>query len=103
MSDAFEALAHPVRRQILKLLRDGAQSAGKLAAHFDLAKPTLSGHFAVLKAAGLVTTERHGTTILYRLNMSVMEEAMAALLSLMRKSEEKTECKFAAPSSSASS
>jgi ArsR family transcriptional regulator, arsenate/arsenite/antimonite-responsive transcriptional repressor len=89
MSDAFEALAHPVRRQILRLLRDGAMSAGHLAEHFDLAKPTLSGHFTVLKNAGLVTTERHGTTILYRLNMSVMEEAMAALLSLMGKAEEK--------------
>ena len=57
-------------------------SAGDLAAHFDLAKPTLSGHFAVLKAADLVTTERKGTTILYRLNMSVLDEALAALMSI---------------------
>lgn len=99
MSDAFDALAHPVRRQILKLLRDGTKSAGELAAHFDLSKPTLSGHFAVLKVAGLVTTERRGTTILYRLNMSVMEEAMAALLSLMEKTEETPQCKFVPPSS----
>jgi DNA-binding transcriptional ArsR family regulator len=88
MSDAFEALAHPVRRQILKLLRDGPLSAGQLAEHFDLAKPTLSGHFAVLKNAGLVTAERRGTTILYRLNMSVMEEAIAVLLSLTEKNNE---------------
>jgi ArsR family transcriptional regulator, arsenate/arsenite/antimonite-responsive transcriptional repressor len=99
VSDAFNALAHPVRRQILKLLRDGAKSAGDLAGHFELAKPTLSGHFAVLKAAGLVTTERRGTTILYRLNMSVMEEAMAALLSLMEKTEENPQCRFVPPSS----
>ncbi|GAA0545691.1 DNA-binding transcriptional ArsR family regulator [Rhizomicrobium palustre] len=83
MSDVFDALAHPVRREILKLLREGAMSAGDIATHFDLAKPTLSGHFTVLKTAGLVTTERRGTTILYRLNMSVMEEALAAMLSLM--------------------
>lgn len=88
MSDAFEALAHPVRRQILRLLRDGAMSAGHLAEHFDLAKPTLSGHFTVLKNAGLVTAERHGTTILYRLNRSVVEEALASLRSLMGKGEE---------------
>lgn len=88
MSDSFEALAHPVRRHILKLLREGPQSAGQLAEHFDLAKPTLSGHFAVLKNAGLVTAERRGTTILYRLNMSVMEEAIATLLSLTGKTEE---------------
>lgn len=89
MSDIFAALAHPVRRKILNLLRKGAMSAGDLADHFDLAKPTLSGHFAVLKAADLVTGERKGTTILYRLNMSVLEEAMAALMSIAgRKTEE---------------
>jgi len=84
MSDLFGALSHPARREILKLLREKPMSAGELAAHFDLAKPTLSGHFAVLKAADLVTAERHGTTILYRLNMSVLEEAVAALMSIAR-------------------
>lgn len=82
MSDVFDALAHPVRRKILKLLRTGPLSAGDLAERFDLAKPTLSGHFAVLKAADLVATERKGTSIIYRLNMSVLEEAMAALMSI---------------------
>ena len=82
MSDVFDALAHPVRRKVLKLLRKRAMSAGDLADQFDLAKPTLSGHFAVLKAADLVTTERQGTTILYRINMSVLEEATAALMDL---------------------
>jgi DNA-binding transcriptional ArsR family regulator len=82
VSDVFDALAHPVRRKILKLLREGAMSAGDLAAEFDLAKPTLSGHFAVLKAADLITSERKGTTILYRLNMSVLEEAAAAMMDL---------------------
>jgi DNA-binding transcriptional ArsR family regulator len=82
MSDVFDALAHPVRRKVLKLLRKGAMSAGDIADRFDLAKPTLSGHFAVLKAAGLVTTERQGTTILYRVNMSVLEEATAAIMDI---------------------
>ena len=89
MSDAFDALAHPVRREILKLLRARPMSAGELAEHFTLAKPTLSGHFAVLKAADLVRTERRGTTIIYHLNMSVLEEAAALLLDLasIRKKE----------------
>jgi ArsR family transcriptional regulator, arsenate/arsenite/antimonite-responsive transcriptional repressor len=82
MNEVFEALAHPVRREILKLLRKRAMSAGELAEHFTIAKPTLSGHFTVLKAAGLVTTDRQGTTIIYRLNMSVMEEALAAFAAL---------------------
>ena len=62
MSDVFNALAHPVRREILKLLRDGPLSAGQLAEQFNLSKPTLSGHFTVLKNAGLITAERRGTT-----------------------------------------
>ncbi|MEJ1969275.1 MAG: autorepressor SdpR family transcription factor [Rhizomicrobium sp.] len=88
MSDVFDALAHPARRKILKLLRKRAMSAGELADRFDLAKPTLSGHFAVLKAANLVTTERRGTTIIYRLNMSVLEETAAALMELAGKTKE---------------
>jgi ArsR family transcriptional regulator, arsenate/arsenite/antimonite-responsive transcriptional repressor len=82
MSDLFAALAHPTRREILRLLRGGPMSAGDLAAHFELAKPTLSGHFNVLKAADLISAERRGTTLLYRLNLSVMEEAVAALMEL---------------------
>jgi ArsR family transcriptional regulator len=82
MSDLFDALAHPVRREILQLLRKKAMSAGEIAEHFTLSKPTLSGHFSVLKAAGLVTTERQGTTIIYRLNMSALEEAIGALMDI---------------------
>jgi DNA-binding transcriptional ArsR family regulator len=82
MKDVFDALAHPVRREILRLLRKRPMSAGDIADNFDLAKPTLSGHFAVLKAAGLVTGKRKGTSIIYRLNLSVIEEAMAALMAI---------------------
>lgn len=82
MSDVFDALAHPVRRRILKLLRRQPMSAGEIAEKFDLAKPTLSGHFAVLKSADLVSTERKGTSIIYRIKMSVLEEAAAGLMEL---------------------
>lgn len=85
MSDLFDALAHPVRRTILQLLREKPLSAGEIAGHFELAKPTLSGHFNILKNAGLVTTERKGTTIIYRLNMSTLQEAIAALMAITRK------------------
>jgi DNA-binding transcriptional ArsR family regulator len=87
VSDVFDALAHPVRREILRLLRNGAMSAGQLAEHFDLAKPTLSGHFTVLKNADLIASERKGTTILYRLNMSVVEEALAVMMELAGKAD----------------
>lgn len=76
----FEALSHPVRREILKLLRAGPQSAGELAGHFELSKPTLSVHFAKLKEADLVTVERQGTSLIYHLNMSILEEALSGFL-----------------------
>ena len=90
MSDLFDALAHPTRRKILQLLRRKAMSAGEIAEHFDLAKPTLSGHFTILKTSGLVTMERKGTTIIYRLNMSALDEAIAALMAIADSKKEKS-------------
>jgi DNA-binding transcriptional ArsR family regulator len=80
MSLVFKALADPTRRRILELLREREMTAGELAGQFTLAKPTLSGHFAVLREAGLVDAQKAGTTITYRLNLSVLEEAMMALM-----------------------
>ncbi|RYE82142.1 MAG: ArsR family transcriptional regulator, partial [Hyphomicrobiales bacterium] len=70
MNAVFEALSHPVRREVLKLLRSGPLSAGDLASHFELSKPTLSVHFNKLKEADLVSVERQGTSLIYHLNMS---------------------------------
>ena len=83
MNKLYHALSHPARRRILKLLGNGPMSAGDLAAEFDVSKPTMSGHFNVLKDAGLIQPERDGTTIRYRLNVSVLEEAAAAILNLV--------------------
>lgn len=79
----FKALAHPVRRQIMALLRDGAQSSGDLAAHFKEAWPTITRHLNTLKDADLITAERRANSIFYRANTSLLEDAAAALLSLM--------------------
>lgn len=83
MTDIFEALAHPVRRAVLKKLRAGPMSAGDLADAFPVTKPTMSRHFAALKDAGLIRAERIGTTIRYRLNVSVAEDAVAAVMGLL--------------------
>ena len=80
MNKVYRALADPTRRRVLALLRDGDMTAGELAAQFDLSWPTMSGHFAVLRDADLVSSDREGTTLRYRLNVSVLEEAMAALM-----------------------
>lgn len=83
LGDVFRALGDPTRRQILTLLRGGDRSAGELAEHFPLAKSTLSGHFNVLKQAGLVVTERQGTRIVYSINTSALDEALGALAGLL--------------------
>ena len=80
----FRALGDPTRRGILKLLRARDMSAGEIADRFPLAKSTLSGHFNVLKHAGLIVAERQGTVIRYSLNISAFEEALAAVMDLMR-------------------
>ncbi|MBS0409186.1 MAG: winged helix-turn-helix transcriptional regulator [Proteobacteria bacterium] len=80
MAEIYKALADPTRRRILQLLRERAMTAGEIADQFHLAKPTLSGHFAILKEADLIQAEKSGTTITYRLNISVLEEALLALM-----------------------
>ncbi len=84
MSDVFKALAHPARRQILEVLKTGPKSAGEIAEAFNLAKPTLSGHFAKLREADLISAEPDGTTIYYTLNVSVLEEAMLKFMETMK-------------------
>lgn len=76
MGDAFKALADPTRRKILELLSEGEMTAGDIAAHFDMAKPSVSHHLNTLKAAGLVTDERRGQNIVYCLNLTVFQEIM---------------------------
>ena len=83
----FAALSHPVRREVLALLRRGPMSAGELAEHFDIAKPTLSVHFAKLKDADLVSVERRGTSLIYHLNMSILEEALSGFLTFKEQKE----------------
>ena len=79
MSGVFKALADPTRRQVLALLRERPMSAGELADRFDVSKPTMSAHFNVLREAGLIDASKHGKSIIYRLRMSVLEEALMEL------------------------
>ncbi|WP_165189064.1 autorepressor SdpR family transcription factor [Caulobacter soli] len=76
MSQVFKALSDPTRRRVLQLLRQGPMSAGELAGQFDVSKPTMSAHFAVLKEADLVHVEKAGKSVLYHLKLSVLEDAL---------------------------
>ena len=76
MSQVFKALSDPTRRRVLQLLRKGPMSAGELSDQFDVSKPTMSAHFAVLKEADLIHAEKAGKSIIYHLKLSVLEEAL---------------------------
>ncbi len=83
MTSVFDALSHPIRREVLQLLKSGSMNAGDLARHFHVSKPTMSGHFAKLKAAGLVLSENRGGQVIYSLNMSTLEEALHGFMGRM--------------------
>lgn len=82
MNEVFKALSHPARRRMVAMLRKGPMSSGDIAAGFDMAWPTVTAHLAALKSAGLVETERDGTTVRYRLVISAAEEAIGFLMQL---------------------
>src|SRR5262249_11503781 len=83
-NEVFKALADPTRREILKLLRSGEKSAGELADHFAdrMSKPSVSHHFAVLKAADLITARRAAPQIFYGLNTPPVQDLLAMLWDL---------------------
>lgn len=76
MSSIFKALSDPTRRAVLQHLQRGPIGAGELADMFDVSKPTMSAHFAILVSAGLIEADKQGRTITYRLRLSVLEDAL---------------------------
>lgn len=81
-AETFKALADPVRREILQLLKKGRLSAGEIVSHFDMTGATISYHLSILKKAGLVFEQREKNFIYYQLNTSVVEEIMLWLSEL---------------------
>ena len=55
-------------------------SAGELSDQFDVSKPTMSAHFAVLKEADLVHAEKSGKSVIYHLKLTVLEEALLGFI-----------------------
>lgn len=76
MSRVFKALSDPTRRRVLELLRERPMSAGELADHFEVSKPAMSAHFAVLREAGLIDSQKHGKSVIYELQLTVLEDAL---------------------------
>ena len=76
LQNTLRALADPIRREILNLLKKGRLSAGEIAEHFDVTGAAISRHLSVLKEADLVRDVREGKFIFYDINASVLEEIM---------------------------
>lgn len=72
----FKALSDPTRRQIIQMLKDKDMTAGEIAEHFDMTKPSISHHLNMLKQAQLVIDERKGQNIYYSLNTTVFQEVV---------------------------
>ena len=89
MDIVFKALSDPTRREIMRLLSQGEKTAGELASKFDMTKPSMSHHFAVLKDAELVSSRRDGQQIWYSLNTTVAQDAIAWVMDLVERSSGK--------------
>ena len=76
LQETLKALADPIRREILNLLKGGRLSAGEICEHFPVTAASVSRHLSVLKEADLIRDTREGKFIYYDLNASVLEEIM---------------------------
>ena len=76
LQNTLRALADPIRREILNLLKAGRMSAGEIADHFPVTGASISRHLSVLKEADLIRDTREGKFIYYDLNASVLEEIL---------------------------
>ncbi len=76
LQQTLKALADPIRREILNLLKRGRLSAGEITQRFSVTAPSISRHLSVLKEADLIRDTREGKFIFYEINVSVLEEAM---------------------------
>ena len=76
MNAVFKALSDPTRRKVLELLRQRPMTAGELSDQFPVSRPTMSAHFSVLREADLIEANKIGTSILYQLKLSVLEDAL---------------------------
>lgn len=93
MQATIRALADPIRREILTMLKQGRLSAGEIGEAFPVTGAAVSRHLAVLREAGLVRDQREGKFIYYELNTSVLEEVMLWLAELREEGAEYVEAK----------
>ncbi len=87
MNKTFKALSDLTRRQILDLLLEKEMSAGEIAEHFSISKPSVSHHLNVLKEANLVLDEKKGQFVYYSLNTTVFHDVIKWMIEFTKKEE----------------
>lgn len=90
MNIVFKALNDSTRREILFLLRRKTMTAGAIADHFQISKPTISHHLDLLKQADLITSEKNGAFVIYALNTTVVDELLSWILNLKKAGNKKS-------------
>lgn len=84
MNTIFKALNDGTRREILELLKTKDMTAGEIANHFKISKPSISHHLDILKRADLITSERNGQFITYFINTTIMEDVLQWILTFKK-------------------
>lgn len=85
MNRLFKALNDPTRREIVDLLKSGDLTAGEIADHFNISKPSISHHLDLLKQADIISSVKKGQFIYYSLNATVLDEVISWFLGLQKK------------------
>lgn len=91
LNKVFTALSDDTRRKMLVLLKKGSMSAGEIAEHFDISKPSITFHLKILKEAELVYSKKHGQFVIYTLQVTVFEEAMMLFMGMLKTGENENE------------
>ena len=87
MNTLFKALNDPTRREILEMLKPRDLTAGEIAQHFKISKPSISHHLELLRNADLVSASKKGQFIYYSLNTSVIDDLLKWVWDLKSKSQ----------------
>jgi DNA-binding transcriptional ArsR family regulator len=91
LNKVFNALSDETRRKMLVLLKRGSMSAGQIADHFEISKPSITFHLKILREAELVDSKKKGQFVIYTLRVSVFEEAMMLFMNMLKTGEKENE------------
>jgi len=84
LNDIFKALNDATRREILELLKKNDLTAGEIADHFNISKPSISHHLDILKRADLIASEKKGQFVIYSINTTIIEDVLQWILTFKK-------------------